>query len=99
MAKEMTKQAGGAATDQLKKELRGLAGAVGERAVASVGDKVGDMAGRLTEYAENGGPGLKAALTGGRPPSAPALPASRRRSRTLSVPLEEAEAAGRPRSR
>jgi uncharacterized membrane protein len=65
MAKEMTKQAGGAATDQLKKEFRGLAGALGERAVASVGDKVGDMAGRLTDYAEHGGPGLKAALTGG----------------------------------
>jgi uncharacterized membrane protein len=65
MAKEITKQVGGAATDQLKQELRGLAGAVGERAVASVGDKVGGMADRLTEYAEQGGPGLKAALTGG----------------------------------
>ena len=28
-------------------------------------NKVGDMTGRLTEYAEHGGPGLKAALTGG----------------------------------
>jgi uncharacterized membrane protein len=65
MAKKMTKQAGGAATDQLKQELRGLAGAVGERVVASVGDKVGGTADRLTEYAEQGGPGLKAALTGG----------------------------------
>ncbi|MBO0886898.1 MAG: SRPBCC family protein [Acidimicrobiales bacterium] len=63
----MAKAADISGTDQLKQELRNLAGAFGERAVASIGDKVGGTADRLTEYADNGGgPGLMAALTGGR---------------------------------
>ena len=52
-------------SDRLKSEFRNLLGAVGERTLESVRDKVGDTAGRLTEYAENGGgPGLMAAASG-----------------------------------
>jgi hypothetical protein len=53
--------------DRLKAEARSLAGALGDRAMASVRDKVEDTAGRLTEYVEGGGgPGIMAALTGAR---------------------------------
>lgn len=53
--------------DRLKAEARGLAGALGDRAVASVRDKIDDAAGRLADYAEGGGgPGMMAALTGAR---------------------------------
>jgi uncharacterized membrane protein len=62
----MAKTADISATDQLKEELRNLAGALGERAVTSIGDTVGGATDRLTEYAGNGGgPGLMAAVTGG----------------------------------
>ena len=53
--------------DRLKSEAGGLAGALAERAVSTVRDKVEDTTGRLTEYVENGGgPGLAAALTGAK---------------------------------
>jgi hypothetical protein len=53
--------------DRLKAEARSLAGALGDRAMASVRDKVEGTAGRLTEYVEGGGgPGIMAALTGAR---------------------------------
>lgn len=52
-------------SDRLKGEFKNLLGAVGERTLESVRDRVGDAAGRLTEYAENGGgPGLMAAASG-----------------------------------
>jgi uncharacterized membrane protein len=55
----------GTPTDRLKGEFRNLLGAVGGRALASVRERAGETAGRLTEYAENGGgPGLMAAATG-----------------------------------
>ncbi|MEV8517503.1 SRPBCC family protein [Dactylosporangium sp. NPDC051484] len=48
-------------------ELRNLASAAGERALASVGDKVGSVTERLTEYAEgSGNTGLVAAVTGAK---------------------------------
>jgi uncharacterized membrane protein len=51
--------------DRLKAEAANLAGAIGDRAIGSLLDKVHGSAGRLQDYAENGGgPGLKAALTG-----------------------------------
>ncbi|MQA80968.1 MAG: cyclase [Streptosporangiales bacterium] len=50
--------------DRLKQELKNLAGAYATRAVKAATGRVEDTAGRLTEYAEGGGPGLKAALTG-----------------------------------
>jgi len=53
-------------TDRLKNELRGLASAAGERAVGSVTSKASSLSDRLTDYAENGGPGLLAAVTGGK---------------------------------
>ena len=50
-------------SDRLKEEAVGLVGALSERAVKSLTS----AAGRLTEYAENGGgPGLAAAVTGAR---------------------------------
>jgi hypothetical protein len=59
--------AGNGAMDRLKAEARSLAGALGDRAMASVRDKVEGTAGRLTEYVEGGGgPGVMAALTGAR---------------------------------
>lgn len=41
-----------------------LAGAARDRAVSTVTQKMGTMTDRLTEYAENGGPGLLSAVTG-----------------------------------
>ena len=66
MAREVARS-GSPAIDRLKAEARSLAGAVGDRAMASVRGKVEGAAGRLTEYVEGGGgPGLMAALTGAR---------------------------------
>jgi len=66
MAREAS-NAGNGPMDRLKSEARSLAGALGDRAMASVRDKVEGTAGRLTEYVEGGGgPGIMAALTGAR---------------------------------
>lgn len=45
----------GLPTQRLVKELRGLAGALGERALASMTDRATALTARLTEYAEGGG--------------------------------------------
>jgi hypothetical protein len=53
--------------DRLRSEARGLVGALGDRAVSSVRDKVEDASSRLTDYVEGGGgPGVMAAFTGAR---------------------------------
>jgi uncharacterized membrane protein len=53
--------------DRLKEEARGLIGALGDRAVSSVRDKVEGATGRLTDYVgDGGGPGLMAAVTGAK---------------------------------
>jgi uncharacterized membrane protein len=53
--------------DRLKSEARGLVSALGARAASSVGAKVEDATGRLTDYVkEGGGPGLAAAVTGAK---------------------------------
>ena len=53
--------------DRLKSEAGGLAGALADRAVNSVRDRVTSTTGRLTDYVEgDGGPGLMAAVTGGK---------------------------------
>ncbi len=53
--------------DRLKTEARGLAGALGQRALTSVQDKVEGATGRLSDYVDNGaGPGLMAAVTGAK---------------------------------
>ena len=53
--------------DRLKAEAIGLVGALGDRAMASVRDRVQSAAGRLTDYVEDGaGPGLTAAVTGAK---------------------------------
>ena len=53
--------------DRLKAEAIGLAGALGERAIGSVRDRIQGAAGRLTDYVEDGaGPGLMAAVTGAK---------------------------------
>jgi uncharacterized membrane protein len=51
-------------TDRLIGEVKNLAGAMGAKAVSSLTDRVEDAAGRLTDYAGKGGPGLVSALTG-----------------------------------
>ena len=51
--------------ERLRTEARGVLGALGDRALSSVRDKVGGATGRLTDYVEGGaGPGLMAAVTG-----------------------------------
>jgi hypothetical protein len=53
--------------DRLKSEAGGLLSALSDRAMSSVRGKVGDLTGRLTDFAEgSGSPGLKAAITGAR---------------------------------
>jgi len=53
--------------DRLKSEAVGLLGAVGDRAMSSVRNKVEGAAGRLTDYVEgDAGPGLMAAVTGAK---------------------------------
>jgi uncharacterized membrane protein len=53
------------AVDRLKGEVGELVGALGNRAVTSLFDKVEGTAGRLNSYVEGGaGPGLMAAVTG-----------------------------------
>ncbi|MBV9025625.1 MAG: SRPBCC family protein [Streptomycetaceae bacterium] len=53
--------------DRLIEEAQNLLAAVGEKALTRVADKVGGVTERLGEYVESGaGPGLTAALTGGR---------------------------------
>ncbi|WP_433539349.1 SRPBCC family protein [Micromonospora sp. CA-249363] len=50
---------------QLTDEVRNLAGAIGERAVSVVTERITGATGRLSEYArQGGGPGLVAAATG-----------------------------------
>ena len=66
MAREAS-NSGNGAMDRLRAEARSLVGALGDRAMASVRDKVEGATGRLTEYVEGGGgPGVMAALTGAR---------------------------------
>lgn len=55
------------ALERLKSEAGGLAGALGNRALASVRQKLEGTTGRLTDYVEGGGgPGLMAAVSGAR---------------------------------
>ena len=56
-------------TDELRGAFQGLLGAMGQRAVGSLQNKVGGMTERLTDYAEQqgkGGSGLVAAVTGAK---------------------------------
>jgi hypothetical protein len=53
--------------DRLKQEANGLVGALTDRAMSKVQDKVKGATGRLTDYVEGGGgPGLMAAVTGAK---------------------------------
>ena len=55
------------AMDRLRSEARSLVGALGDRAVSSVRERVEDASSRLTDYVEGGGgPGVMAAFTGAR---------------------------------
>ncbi|HWG60492.1 MAG TPA: SRPBCC family protein [Streptosporangiaceae bacterium] len=54
-------------TDLLKGEVNNLLGAVRDRTLDSLEERVGGVTERLTEYAKSaGGPGLMAAVTGGK---------------------------------
>lgn len=57
---------GGESLDPLKQSLQHLAGALTERAVSSVSEKVSGTTERLTDYAEGQGGGLLAAVTGSK---------------------------------
>jgi uncharacterized membrane protein len=58
--------AGNGPAERLKDELRNLVSAAGDRALDAARERVGGAAGRLTDYAEHGGPGLMAAVTGAK---------------------------------
>ena len=67
MAQEQAKGQLSAPVERLKDEARGLVGALGQRAMSSVMEKVQGTTGRLGEYVEGGGgPGLMAAVTGAK---------------------------------
>jgi uncharacterized membrane protein len=51
---------------RLKDVGQDLLQALGDRAVSIVSDKIDGLTGRLTDFAENGGPSLMAAVTGGK---------------------------------
>ncbi|MFF5245196.1 SRPBCC family protein [Streptosporangium sp. NPDC000095] len=55
---------------RLKQEFQNLAGAIGERALSTVSEKIQGATGRLTDYAEGGGSGLLSAMTGSKHPKA-----------------------------
>ncbi|OUS95331.1 SRPBCC family protein [Rhodococcus sp. NCIMB 12038] len=55
---------GGGSSGVLQDALQKLVGTVTEKALTSVSDKVQNASGRLTDYAEGGGGGLLAAVTG-----------------------------------
>jgi uncharacterized membrane protein len=61
--------------DRLVGEVGNLVGALGNRALSSMLDKVEATTDRLADHAENGGPGLMAALTGGQKPGEGKSPA------------------------
>jgi hypothetical protein len=63
----MAQEENNAVMDRLKAEAGGLVGALAERAMSSVSDRVQSTTGRLTDYVEgDGGPGLMAAVTGAK---------------------------------
>ena len=71
MATTEQNQAGGIPralpADRLKGEFKNLLGAVRDRALAALKGTVGQAAGRLADYADQGGgPGFMAAVTGAR---------------------------------
>ncbi|MGE5136441.1 MAG: SRPBCC family protein [Gemmatimonadota bacterium] len=57
---------GNGPAERLKDELRNLVSAAGDRALDAARERVSGAAGRLTDYAEHGGPGLMAAVTGAK---------------------------------
>jgi uncharacterized membrane protein len=67
MAQNSKTGSGNAPVDRLKSEAAGLIDALGDRAMASVRQKVEGAAGRLADYVDSGaGPGLVAAVTGAK---------------------------------
>jgi len=57
-----------APTGSLSQEFQNFAGALGQRALSSVGERVKGVTGRLTDYTEGGGSGLLSAMTGSKHP-------------------------------
>jgi uncharacterized membrane protein len=67
MAQDSNTGSGNGPMDRLKSEAAGLIDALGERAMASVREKVEGAASRLTDYVDSGaGSGLVAAVTGAK---------------------------------
>jgi uncharacterized membrane protein len=67
MAQNSKTGSGNGPVDRLKSEAAGLIDALGDRAMASVRQKLEGAAGRLTDYVDSGaGPGLVAAVTGAK---------------------------------
>jgi len=67
VARENSENSNGAAVGRLKGEVGGLVGALSDRAMTSLLDKVEGTAGRLNDYIEGrAGPGLMAAVTGAK---------------------------------
>jgi hypothetical protein len=55
---------GGLPTERLAHEAQNFLNAFAEKALASISDKLSETTGRLVEYVEHGGPGVKSALAG-----------------------------------
>ncbi len=66
MAREES-NSGSPVMERLRSEVGSLVGALGDRAMSSVRNKVEGATGRLTEYVDGGGgPGVMAAVTGAK---------------------------------
>lgn len=68
-----------------------LMGALAERAVDSISGRLGRLTGRLTDFAENGGPGLLAAATGSQTLASGASPVKAALSAGMTKMTEKAK--------
>src|SRR4051812_10934495 len=55
---------GGLPTERLAQEAQNFLNAFAEKALVSIGEKLGETTDRLVEHIEHGGPGVKSAVAG-----------------------------------
>ncbi|MGH3388164.1 MAG: SRPBCC family protein [Actinomadura sp.] len=53
-------------TERLSQEVQNFLDALAEKALASIGERLGESTDRLVDYLEHGGPGIKSAISGVR---------------------------------
>jgi uncharacterized membrane protein len=76
---------------KLSEAAQQLMGALADRAVDSISGKLSRLTGRLTDFAENGGPGLVAAATGGQALASGASPVKAALSAGMTKVKEKAQ--------